>query len=289
MKGKAYVFPAWAALAACPAFIPAPAEAHCPTEVPEVEMAFPAPGTAVQNACYKGYGTCILDTFHVDTLRRELVEKYRAHKYAVFAYADSVESYLTMDTVFYQGRVYYVDTFQTEKVHLSIHTVLKDSLPVRKLTFIDRWIAIPGNPFATTYSTLVDTPFVAFFDAYGAIKDLGIGPLDGCFFEPTVYALSGGRIHKKGQVGDRMPGISLAAGDFFAAIGRDPVEVPAVGLRRPPPLRRSTGPFPGAGHRFDLNGRRIHTRNGRGRVYSFPDLPGRASTRSGTDGPAEPE
>src|SRR5439155_1524482 len=113
-------------------------------------------------------------------------------------------NYLTYDTAYYHGQPYYVDTFQTEKVWISIARNLKDSLPVSKLSYLDRWVAFSNNPFATTYTPLVDTPFVAFFTAYDSIRQLRIAAAAlslsvlGCFSDrgadpvtaPTEYPTS---------------------------------------------------------------------------------------------------
>jgi hypothetical protein len=169
------------------------------------------------------------------------------------------------------GQLYYIDTFTTEQVEISIHTFLKDSLPVRKLTFIDRWIPIGGDPLSTTHIPLKDTPFVAFFDRFDSLKHLGIAPMDGCFFEPTVFAIHHDRIHRKGMVGDRMPGVSVTLEDFFQAVGQEPVPVPPVAILRRNPFRKPQKPVAPL-HRYDGKGRRLDagTRNGRGWVFSTP-------------------
>ncbi|MDB5103619.1 MAG: hypothetical protein JWP91_1308 [Fibrobacteres bacterium] len=226
-------------------------------------MSYPSDGVAVQNACYADFGSCFVDTFYREKLLKGMVDEYQASKYAVLAYVDSISNYLTYDTTFYHGQPYYVDTFQTEKVWISIQGSLKDSLPVSRLSYVDRWVAFTGNPYATTYTPLVDTPFVAMFNQYDSIRQLGVGPMDGCFFEPTALTIIDGHIHKKGLVGERMPGVSVAWEDFFRAIGRDPVAAPAVrekhvGIRRSARTGSFPSDLPGAGRYFyDLRGRRL--------------------------------
>lgn len=251
-----------------------PAMAHCPGSPPVVKFTYPSVGTAIQEACYSDFGACFLDTFQVAKLRDTVASLYKAGKYAIFGYVDSVRNYETYDTTYYMGQVYYIDTFTTEKVDVSVHTFLKDSLPVRRLSFIDRWIAFLGNPLATTYIPLKDTPFVAFFDRYDSLKYLGLGPMDGCFFEPTVFAIHPDGIHRKGLPGERMPGIHLTMEEFFQAVGHDPVPVPPVGIIRRVPLRSRSIAIE-SGYRFDANGRRLGagSRKGRGWVFSTWGMP----------------
>jgi hypothetical protein len=215
-----------AALLAAPVF--RSAEAHCPSTPPKVEMEYPGDGVSIQNACYADFGTCFVDTFYREKLLQELDLRFQASRYAVLAYVDSISNYLTYDTTFYRGQPYYVDTFQTEKVWLSVQANLKDSLPVTRLSYIDRWVAFTGNPYATTYTPLIDTPFVAMFTVYDSIRQLGVGPMDGCFFEPTAFTIIDGRIHKKGLVGERMPGVSVAWEDFFRTLALPPLAIPPV-------------------------------------------------------------
>jgi hypothetical protein len=252
MKGLRYFILAGIAMAAAPGILPV--SAHCPGEVPKVKITHPSEGVAIQEACFSGFSTCLIDTFYSAKLLEELSQRFRNSKYAVFAYVDSVHNFYTYDSVYYQGQLYYVDTFTTERVQVGIHTFLKDTLPVRTLTFVDRWIAFKGDPLATTYTPLLDTPFVAFFDTYDTLENMGIGPMDGCFFEPTTFSIKAGRIHKKGAGGLRMPGVSVSTEEFFAAVGIPPVPVPPVAIFGPvgKPSRRR--PLPGS-RRHDLLGR----------------------------------
>lgn len=265
---------AGAALLAAPILVPA--LAHCPAVVPEVELTRPAPDVAVQVACYDSLGqACTVDTFYVDSLRNQLVQRFEARRYAIFGYVDSVRHYQTYDTFYRRGEVYFIDTLETEDVHIGIHTFLKDSLPSRHLKLTERWPVYPGNPLATTFLPLLDTPFVAFFDAYDSARHLGIGPMDGCFFEPTGFFIQEDRILKKGMPGERMAGVSLPVEDFFAAVGLDPVPVPPVSLYRPALQPGAQGPGkarPAQGsRRFDPNGRRLPAgRRVPGRAFSIP-------------------
>lgn len=263
MGAKAF-FLIGAALAA--AFIVPGPSAHCPSDPPVVEFSYPAPGVAIHNACFPGFGTCAVDTFYSAKLRDTMAFHYRESKYAVIAYVDSISNYLTYDSVYYRGQLNYVDTFQTEKVWISIVENLKEALPVSKLSYIDKWIAFSNNPFATTYTPLVDTPFVAFFTKYDSIRELGIGPMDGCFFEPTAYTIIKDRVHKKGLVGERMPGVSVVWEDFIQFVGHAPVAAPQVrpkhiGIARPgadgAPRLRPAGRFERFGAAYDLRGRRL--------------------------------
>lgn len=265
-----------------PAFLPA--GAHCPGTPPEVRMEYPSEGVAIHQACYAEYASCFVDTFYRADLMEHLVSRYRDSRYAVFAYVDSVHNYLTLDTVFYRGEVNYIDTFTTETIRISIHTTLKDSLPISSLTYTARWLQFRGNPFATTFTTLRDTPFVAFFNEYDTLAKIGIGPMDGCFFEPTILSIYDGHIHKKGAVGERMPGIRVKVEDFLAAVGHEPVAVPPVSIL----ARRKGKVLPssqqGKEIRYDAMGRR----NRLGVLFEVPDkrlMPMPISRPPGSSGP----
>lgn len=251
-------------------------------------MEYPSEGVAIQEACYANYGTCFVDTFYSAKLKKELTDLYAASKYAVFGYVDSVRNYETYDTTLFMGQPYYVDTFTTERISVGIHTLLKDSMPDKHLTFIERWVAFSGNPFATTYIPMKDTPFVAFFDQYDSIRKMGLGPMDGCFFEPTMYQIYGNRIHKKGLVGFRMPGVSITMEEFFQAVKHDPVPVPPVSILPRRALRALVAPGRGAG-RYDLNGRRLGPGKARTWVYRLLGEPalerGPAETIDGVSRP----
>lgn len=250
--------------------LPSAASSHCTEQIaPTVEIAYPRDGMSVETVCWPVFETCITDTFHREELLAELVAAHRASAHAAFLYADSLRNSEELDTVYYQGQVYFVDTVQVEDVWISVAAELKGSLPARQFRFKDRFIHIPGNPFATTYAALLDTPMLAFFDKADSLKHLGIGPLDGCFFEPTAYVIAEGRIRKKASdESARMPGVSVAVEDFFRAAGIAPVPVPPVRPRHVGMRRGRHGPGPGSGGAgfpglwprgkvwFDLRGRR---------------------------------
>ncbi len=195
------------------------AQAHCLNSPRNVVLQHPSDSVAIQITCYQDLGNCLTDTFSVGKLRQELAAKYSNSKYAAFACEDSVTDFPTYDTILYHNQVYYVDTLLTERIKISIVGNLKDTLTTQHLTYVDRWVAALQNPNPATYRSLVGTPFVAFFNAYDSIGELGIGPLDGCFMEPTAYALSQDGIHKKGMAGQRMPGVSVTLDDFFKTVG----------------------------------------------------------------------
>ena len=55
-------------------FLPT-ASAHCPDTPPAVKMTYPSEGVAIQEACYKGFSTCLVDTFYSARLRDTLAEE----------------------------------------------------------------------------------------------------------------------------------------------------------------------------------------------------------------------
>lgn len=247
------------------ALMPAGAGAHCSDQfAPVTSLSRPSDGVAVETVCWPVLQECSVDTFHRAELLAELAGKAGARKHAAFLYVDSVANRLGFDSVHYMGRLYYVDTVQVEEVWISVHSELKGALPVKRFRYLDRFIHVAGNPYATTYTALLDTPVLAFFDAFDTLSQLGIGPLDGCFFEPTAYVLRQGRIAKRSNDPSmRMPGIEVEAGDFFRSAGLVPVDLPPVrprhvGIRRERglPAFRAAGR---TGRPCDLNGRRVPT------------------------------
>lgn len=255
-------------LAAAAAWAP-PAAAHCPDTLMTHTLDTLREGVTVQRSCYPVTPpVCIADTFYQEAFEARLVREFHDRRYAVFGYVEGVEQYRTLDSIYYRGQLYYVDTVAAERVHIRIHAFLKDSLPVRRLTFEER---IPGLA-ATTYAPLRDTPFVAFFDAYDSLHRMGLGPMDGCFYEPTGWFLQGGRVHRKGLPGDRMAGLSVSEEGFFSLLGLDPVPFPPTGIRRDPGRPAGRPSAPGA-RRYDLNGRRLRAEGGRGRTHPAISLP----------------
>ncbi len=257
--------PLYMLLASASAWLPAEGLSHCTQEIaPEVKIESPREGMSIQSVCWPVFEMCYQDTFYREKLLAELVAKFRDSRHAVFAYADSLRNYPAMDTVYYNGQVYYVDTLREESVRIGIHAELKGELPGKSFQYKDRFIHVPGQPFATSYTALLDTPMLAFFDAHDSIWQLGIGPLDGCFYEPTAYVIKDGRIFKKASdESRRMPGVSVSLEEFFAAAGLPGIAAPPVrpgrtSIRRPglPPAAALSGRNPDALPR-DLKGRRI--------------------------------
>jgi hypothetical protein len=70
-------------------------------------------------------------------------------------------------------------------------------MPMQELVMTEKLTHISGLPLAYTYTGLIDTPFVAFFDTYANPQEMGLGPVDGCYFEPTAYFIIQDRIYKR--------------------------------------------------------------------------------------------
>ena len=231
-----------------------PVEAHCGREDPPImKLRYPKDGMAIQTECYPGFGNfCYVDTFFRDTLMRKLVNRYRdtATKHVFFGYVDSVHNFMKFDTNVAQG---VVDTIMAEDVWMSVHSVLKGSVPEKHLFYRVVYLdGFPQRPLAITYLGLVDTPFIAFAtnafrdlgtERFEMISEMGVGPVDGCAFEPTAFMVINDRIHKKdGDREKRMPGVSVSVKDFLRAVGLPD---------RPAPKIRE------AGIRFRYNGTSI--------------------------------
>lgn len=259
-----------------PAVLASAVRSHCTEEIaPTVEMVFPEDGMSVQTVCWPVFQECFTDTFQREDLQAELVAEAEGREHAAFLYVDSLRNRLGFDSVYYQGQLYFVDTFQVEDVWLSVHAELKGRLSVKRFHFRDRFVYVAGKPFATTYTALIDTPFLAFFDAYDSIHQLGIGPLDGCFFEPSAYLVKDGRIEKKSSdESERMPGVTVGLEEFFRASSLTPIPTPPVrarhsGSRKAYGAAARTVVGARVGGYFDLRGRRWARKPAPG-VYCVP-------------------
>ena len=219
--------------------------AHCPRDAPPIlTLKNLRDGVSEQRECFPEFSNfCRTDTFYRDTLMEWLVSRYQdtATKNVFIGYVDSVRNYYTYVT-YPDG---YVDTVVTEDFWISVQTLLKGDMPERKLFYSVIYPdGFPKLPLAYTYMGLVDTPFVAFFtgdykavrnERYNMIMELSLGPVDGCYFEPTVNFIVNNRITKKGAISmtgspkeDRLPGVSVSFHDFLKAVGHADVPVPPI-------------------------------------------------------------
>jgi hypothetical protein len=236
---------------------------HCSETPPQVEMSYPSAGVAVQKAYYPDYGKAFIDTFYREILYKELLAKYQAARHVAYGYVDKVHRYVSEDTIRHNGQIDYIQPYDTEDLQFSFPTDLKGVMPKPLLPLREKWVEIPGYPLAFSYIGLLDTPFVAFFNSYDSTIDLGLGPVDGCFYEPQGYFIYGDSIHRKGVPGERMPGVAVSVADFFTGIGQARID--------PPPVRKSSGiirkqpglfPLPAdpgfnGTFPYDLSGRRL--------------------------------
>lgn len=257
--------------------------AHCTQEIaPTIGISHPADGVSVETVCWPVFAICNTDTFHRAELLAELVARHASSAHSAFLYADSLHNFLLYDSVYFQGQLDYVDTVQAEDLWLSIHSELKGSLQRRRFSFRERFLYLPGRPFATTYTALLDTPMLAFFDSYDTLSHLGLGPMDGCFFEPTAYVVTDGRIRKKASdESARMPGVSVSVEEFFKAAGIPAMPVPTVRPRtaglapRRDGIIGALGPGPASDGAFDLLGRRLRGKPASRSMPAMRSAPGR--------------
>ena len=247
-----------------------PAFSHCTAETaPTLDLQIPRDGMSIEKVCWAGFELCKVDTFYREELLQELVDNFQKFQHVVFAYPDSLLNYLQMDTVRFDGQFVGIDTGNAESLWVNIFRELKGTMPRQNLLLHEKYPAyIPDKPYNTSYLAIVDTPFIAFFDTYATPYDLGIGPLDGCFFEPSVYMIRDGRIYKKSSWElQRMPGIWVSGEDFFKAVGLpvEPMPQPHPASIRIPRIARDphAGPFLRAAPRrrtvflHDLRGKRL--------------------------------
>lgn len=281
--------------------------AHCPGKPPVVTFTYLSPGIVIQQHCLPDFGNfCQLDTLYRDSLFNELQAAYLNSTHAVFGYVDSVHSLVLIDTALLYDTIYYYDTLRYEDVFISIQSQLKGSMP-RNLRFRTekyRIFYMPGDPTNTTYSALIDTPFIAFFNAYDTLeKEMGIGPRDGCFFEPHGYFVTSDSIHKKSGYQDidalgrktRMPGVAVAVRDFLTTVGVNPdtVRIPEIRTRsarmrfNSSAIVFSRDSEPPHFTLFDAAGARSPFSEARPFQFSIHDLKGRGISRQRVGGSLE--
>jgi hypothetical protein len=210
--------------------------AHCPqNNPPQYTVNVVSERMAIQTAFYPEFNITRKDTFHQAKLIEELKTRFASSRHAAIAVLENLVPRFKIDTFCYPASSHCAPG---DSIFVSIDTLLEESFRIRILhqlkgdveqdTFefqeILPYYSPPLDP--TTYSGLAGKPFVAFFDAYKPWWSWGVGPVDGCFFEPSAFMLIHGRIHRKGLEGKRMPGISLSLDRFLGAV----VEVPIPGL-----------------------------------------------------------
>ncbi len=202
-------------------------EAHCGTTPPAITLQIPNDTMSVQTVCLTGFGYCSIDTFYRSDLRQIVTENFNTNKHCVLAYIDSVHRYLVLDSsVNVDGSVYY-DTLQGERVSVSIFSNLKEPIPETHLNFNETIAYWPPNISQTTFQALIDTPFIAFFDTYGHMNQMGVGPQDGCFFESSAFFLIDGNIVARGD-NRRRPGIKLPFPMFAKGVGLGDIPLPPI-------------------------------------------------------------
>jgi hypothetical protein len=215
--------------------------AHCPDRPPIVKMSYPSSEISVQDAFWEDFGITFIDTFHQDTLHKELNGKFRDSRHAIIGILEKMDPRKYPDTIRFAD-TFYVEWKVEETLHFRVLGVLKGDAP-STLVLKDTAYFYEPPLSPTTYRSLVGKSFLAMFNSYDYVRDMGLGPEDGCFFEFTAYALQGGRIHKKGLEGQRMPGISVPLKKFLAGLGE-----PLPAHVQLDSLPKSTGL--GAGKRF---------------------------------------
>jgi hypothetical protein len=255
--------------------------AHCGSTPPAITLKIPNDTMSIQKVCLTGFGYCSIDTFYRSELLRTVTDNFKSNKHCVLAYIDSVHRYIILDSsVNDDGTVFY-DTLQGENVWVSIFSNLKDSIPETHLNFNETIAYWPPNISQTTFMALIDTPFIAFFDTYGHMNQMGVGPQDGCFFESSAYFVMDGNIVARGD-NRRRPGIKLPFSMFAQGVGLGDVPLPPIRNAKPP------NPIPGVRLRYD--GSHLFLSRGQGSgsglepyTVSLFDLAGRRLLHSGIE------
>ena len=195
--------------------------AHCPENPsPMVKIRIPRKGMSIQETCIQQFNNCRTDTFYQEKLMKNLLAEYREEfiQNVFIGYVDSVHRRLVFDTLPGSDPPF-VETTWGESLFISVHYELKGTLASRKLVYSDTTIRyVQSRPYSVTYLALVDTPFIAFARNMRTPFDVGLNPVDGCYFEPGANFIIGNRILRKGELNDRMPGVSVAMEDFLKAL-----------------------------------------------------------------------
>lgn len=202
--------------------------AHCPPGgLAEYTLKVISESVAVQTAFYPDTRITRNDTFYLAKLAEELKVRFASSRHATIAVIENLAPRYKVDTICFpassscsprDSNFVAIDTLLEETFQVRILKRLKGAIPQDTFEFTETlpYYAPPLDP--TTYSDLVGKPFLAFFDENKPWRRWGVGPVDGCFFEPSAYILIQGRIHKKGLEGSRMPGISLLLDRFLASV-----------------------------------------------------------------------
>lgn len=190
----------------------------------EIRLDTLAPGIVEVKGCINA--AC--DEFTLDTVsERELMDtlevKYNSNNYCAIGHiseaADVAFGGCYTDSV--TGAVICPAYPLPESVLVVFDTLLKGQMPGDRLWYL----AHRGSIWDNRYSDLKDKTFLAFFNAYDSIQQLGFYPIRACEREATGYFIVNNKIMGTGNKG--MPGISVSLNDFMNQI---PVERTVDGL-----------------------------------------------------------
>lgn len=276
IPGNPWWRPALIVLALCTAAIP-----HCPKECVPTESFTPVrEGVVDVKFCDSCFQFCDVRTFYRDTVMQALKTKYNQSRHVIFGYIDSLKRYQKADSVYFEGDLVGVDTSEWESLTVSVFGELKGSLGKTRFTMVDSMAYVPAIPWATSYRDYDGRPFLAFFNTLTGNKNqndsMGVGPVDGCFFEPQAFIISDSSIHKMGYDNERIPGVSVRVADFFREVGHPGAPIPqkkTVSNRVMTPHNRQPSRVRTQGLRrywYDLKGRRLEG--------GLPGKPGDAAT-----------
>jgi hypothetical protein len=249
----------------CTAAIP-----HCPAEcVPTEVFTTIRDGVVEDKICDTCFQFCDVKTFYRDTLMRELKARYDSARHVIFGHIESLKRYQKYDTIYYEGDLIGVDTSEWESLTVSVFAELKGDLGKSTIPLVDSMAYISSIPYATSYRGYEGRPFLSFFDTLPENRNrndsMGIGPVDGCFFEPQAFIISDSSIHKMGIETDRIPGVSVRVVDFFKAVGHPGAPIPtkkavAISIRKDMPRDKPSSRSQARTRRhywYDLKGRRL--------------------------------
>ncbi len=198
------------------------AAAHCPGINYSLDTL--SQKIVVQEKCYAGFPVCVLDTFYQDSLEADLKRAADGSQYISLFEMGEFSTSMVVDTNWLGENSFQLDSVVIEEGSIRHLTNLKGNSQHGDFVFTNRWVV----PDTMSFQSLVDTPFIAFYNAYDSLENLNIHPNQDCLLEPTTYTIKNGRISKRGVDGVRMPGVSFPFSEFLQIIdytGDYPLEI----------------------------------------------------------------
>ncbi len=177
----------------------------------EISLDTLSPGVSVESQCVISPPICVIDTFYQEYLLQDLLLKWKESKYVYTGNLQVTGQWDEWDTSYVGDSIPVIVQYRGQKLDVSFLSAYKDSLENQNISLQQIW-AYSGTD-SITFAPMQDTLFLAFFNGADSTRDFGWTPTVDCIFEPSVYFVIEGRIHKRGN--GRMPGVSVSLEDFL--------------------------------------------------------------------------